>query len=123
MRYKEPTIHYIPAQPGWTVAIPVGCDYDEETAGIDGIHIEPIICWQIVTQVSDEHDRNMNNRNTILTWTNPVTAHLAYACAEEIVIGKPDGTFSEPENHDFENADELLAEWRQRERRKRSQAS
>ena len=123
MRYQAPTIQHIPAQPGWTLATPIGCDYDEETAGIYGIHIEPIICWQIVTEVSDERDRHPNGRHSILTWTNPVTAHRAYECDDRAVIGLPNGTFSEPEIQDFESADEVLAEWRQRERRLREKSA
>jgi len=119
MRYQEPTVHYIQAQPGWTMATPIHCDYDEETFGVEGLHLDPIICWQMVTEVSEQRDRYPDGQHTILTWTNPVTAHRAYEYDDGIVIGRPDGTFAEPESQDFDSADSVVAEWRKREKRKR----
>lgn len=118
MRYQAPSIHYLPAQPGWTLATPIGCDHDEETAGIYGLHIEPIICWQMVTEVSEARDRHPDGEHNIVSWANPVTAHRAYSYDDEYAIGKPDGTFSEPESQDFESADAVLTAWRESARRK-----
>ena len=110
--YQNPSVHYIPAQPGWVVGIPNTCTYDEETFGIGGMDLEPIICWQMVTEISESLDEAIGSQHTLNTWANPVTAHGVWDDEADIVIGQPDGTFVCQGLHDFESADEVLAEWR-----------
>lgn len=112
--YQNPTVHYIPAQPGWVVGTKIRGFNDDGTLSfsrVNGMHLEPIICWQMVTELQEPKESS-GEEHYISTYTNPVTANKTYDCEMDFVIGQPDGKFVWQGIQDFENADEVLAEWR-----------
>lgn len=92
-------LSYVPAQPGWYELSP---SYNSDGT-IYGFIEEPILCWEIESNT----DCNPNYLSGSAINVYPITIDGKRGIVYPCILKRPNGTYVEQENQEFDNLDEI----------------
>ena len=111
MKYRPPQIQHFAALPEWSVVTPI--HGDDDSAGIVDLAFDPIICWQIRAEISEEREHGAFGTHRVLTDVLPVTLEGAADPDGTWAVSEPNGFFYVPCETQFLKREDLLAYWQQ----------